>query len=70
MIRRYFPKGTSLDAISPADVARAADKLNNLPRPNWVSKRQLSASSASSARRIAPLQAPENPLVSVFGLSG
>ncbi|AYM04040.1 IS30 family transposase [Levilactobacillus brevis] len=32
MVRRDFPKGTSLDAISPADVAETADKLNNLPR--------------------------------------
>lgn len=32
MIRRYFPKGESLDAVSPADVAKTADKLNNMPR--------------------------------------
>lgn len=32
MVRRDFPKGESLDAVSPADVARTADKLNNMPR--------------------------------------
>ncbi|WP_367296630.1 IS30 family transposase [Levilactobacillus yonginensis] len=32
MVRRDFPKGESLDAVSPADVAKTADKLNNMPR--------------------------------------
>ena len=34
MIRRDFPKGESLDAISPAAVAQVEDKLNCLPRRN------------------------------------
>ncbi|MFC6259740.1 IS30 family transposase [Levilactobacillus fujinensis] len=32
MVRRDFPKGESLDAVSPADVAKTAEKLNNMPR--------------------------------------
>ena len=32
MVRRDFPKGESLDVVSPADVAKTADKLNNMPR--------------------------------------
>ncbi|MBO2723450.1 IS30 family transposase [Lactiplantibacillus plantarum] len=32
MLRRYFPKGVSLDAVSPAAVAIAEEKLNQLPR--------------------------------------
>ena len=32
MVRRDFPKGESLDAVSPADVAKTADKLNHMPR--------------------------------------
>lgn len=32
MVRRDFPKGESLDAASPADATKAADKLNNIPR--------------------------------------
>ena len=32
MVRRDFPKGESLDAVSPAAVANTTDKLNNMPR--------------------------------------
>ncbi|WP_367294742.1 IS30 family transposase [Levilactobacillus yonginensis] len=32
MVRYDFPKGMSLDAVSPRAVARTADKLNNTPR--------------------------------------
>lgn len=32
MIRYDFPKGLSLDAVSPRAVAKTAEKLNNLPR--------------------------------------
>jgi len=32
MVRRDFPKGESLDAVSPAVVAKTADKLNDMPR--------------------------------------
>lgn len=32
MLRRDFPKGMSLDTVSPQDVAEAARKINDLPR--------------------------------------
>jgi IS30 family transposase len=32
LLRRFFPKGTDFSAVSPEELARAVEKLNNLPR--------------------------------------
>ena len=32
MIRRFFPKGTNFDEVSPADVRRVQDWMNSYPR--------------------------------------
>jgi IS30 family transposase len=32
LIRQYLPKGTSFDSLSPKDIQRIMDKLNNRPR--------------------------------------
>lgn len=32
MIRRFFPKGTNFDEVSPAEVQRVQDWMNRYPR--------------------------------------
>ncbi|MDE3316865.1 IS30 family transposase [Lacticaseibacillus zeae] len=50
MLRRDFPKGTSLDAVSPQDVAEAGSKINNLPRLILKYQTPIERFSAESAR--------------------
>lgn len=54
MVRRDFPKGESLDAVSPLAVAATEAKLSHLPRHgNWATI-PLKRSSSPSVPRPAP----------------
>ena len=43
LLRDYFPKGTDLHAVTPADLLRVADEVNGRPRRSlgWARPRDL-----------------------------
>ena len=45
MIRRFFPKGTNFDKITPAEIQRVQDWMNRYPRKvlNWQTPNQAAA---------------------------
>lgn len=55
MVRRNFPKGISLDAVSPKDVQIVEDKLNRLPRKQhgYRTNEEVFTQEAQHARTLA-----------------
>lgn len=56
MVRRDFPKGESLDAVSPLAVAATEAKLNHLPRRQLgyhTTEEVFVAERAKTQRRVA-----------------
>jgi len=46
LLRDYFPKGTDLCNISPEELQRVADEINDRPRKtgNWLSRHECGSS--------------------------
>jgi IS30 family transposase len=53
LLRDYFPKGTDLRGVTPEELARVADEINNRPRKTLAWARPADLLARETAARTA-----------------